>query len=248
VLIAAAAAYLIAAAVAALIHRDRLGPDGDRPGDTIRGIASGLVDGIRTLLHHGPAARAVAIVGVNRISFGLLTAGGLLLVRITFHPQSDADSALQDFTLLTAAAATGALIGAILTPAATRRWNVVTWSAATMIQAGILGAGCVIVGALTVSFPVLLLGAVSFGLAGQSVKVCSDTTVQRDIPDDYLGRVFTLFDMIVNVCLVAGIVVMAVVSPTNGQAPVLYVLTGVGLLATALWYLRYRPRRVRPST
>lgn len=248
VLVAAAVAYLAAAAVAVLIGRDRLGPDGERPGDTVRGIALGLVDGIRTLLRHRPAARAVAIVGVNRISFGLLTAGGLLLVRITFHPSADADAALQDFTLLTAAAATGALIGAILTPAATRRWNAVSWSAATMIQAGVLGGACVIAGALAPSFPVLLVGAVSFGFAGQAVKVCSDTIVQRDIPDDHLGRVFTLFDMIVNVCLVTGIVVMAVVSPTNGQAPLLYALTAIGLIATALWYLRFRPRRVRAST
>ena len=51
------------------------------------------------------------------------------------------------------------------------------------------------------------------------MKVCSDTLVQRFIPDDHLGRVFALFDMIVNVCLVAGIALMALVSPTSGQAP-----------------------------
>jgi len=179
------------------------------------------------------------------VSFGLLTAAGLLLVRVTFHPAEDADAALRDFGVLTGAAALGALIGAILTPWATRRWAIVRWSAAVMVQAGVIGIGCVIAGSLAPSFPILLVGALSIGLSGQAVKVCSDTTLQRYIPDDHLGRVFTLFDMIVNVSLVGGIVIMALVSPTTGQAPVLYALTGIGLISAALWYLRYRPRRVR---
>ncbi len=247
VLAAATLTYLAASGVALLIARDRLGPDGDRPGETPRAIVIGLVDGMRVLARHGQAARAVSIVGVNRISFGLLTAGGLLLVRLTFNTADQADAALQEFTLLTAAAAAGALAGAIVTPAATRRWGVVLWSGATMLQAGVLGAGLVILGAMQPSFAVLLAGAMSFGFAGQSVKVCSDTVVQRDSPDDHLGRVFTLFDMIVNVCLVAGIVIMALVSPTNGQAPVLYALTGAGLIGAALWYSRFHPRRVGGS-
>lgn len=247
VLGAAALAYLVAGAIALSLGRDRLGPDGSVPGDTVRGIALGLVDGVRVLAQHGSAARAVSMVAVNRVSFGLLTAAGLLLVRVTFHPPEAADAALQDFALLTGAAAIGALVGAVLTPWASRRWDAVRWSAAVMLQAGIVGIGCVIAGALLPSFPVLLLGALSMGLSGQAVKVCSDTAVQREIPDDHLGRVFTLFDMIVNVSLVTGIVVMAVVSPANGDAPVLYALTGIGLISAALWYLRFRPRRVRPG-
>lgn len=245
VLVAAAIAYVGAGALALTIGRDRLGPDGTRPGDTVRGIVIGLADGIRVLASRGPAVRAVGMVAVNRVSFGLLTAAGLLLVRVTFHPAEDADAALRDFGVLTGAAALGALIGAILTPWATRRWDVVRWSAAVMVQAGVIGIGCVIAGSLAPSFPILLVGALSIGLSGQAVKVCSDTTLQRDIPDDHLGRVFTLFDMIVNVSLVGGIVIMALVSPTTGQAPVLYALTGIGLISAALWYLRYRPRRVR---
>jgi len=245
VLVAAAIAYVGAGALALTIGRDRLGPDGTRPGDTVRGIVIGLADGIRVLASRGPAVRAVGMVAVNRVSFGLLTAAGLLLVRVTFHPAEDADAALRDFGVLTGAAALGALIGAILTPWATRRWDIVRWSAAVMVQAGVIGIGCVIAGSLAPSFPILLVGALSIGLSGQAVKVCSDTTLQRDIPDDHLGRVFTLFDMIVNVSLVGGIVIMALVSPTTGQAPVLYALTGIGLTSAALWYLRYRPRRVR---
>ncbi len=238
-------AYALSAAIAALIAVDRLGPDGSRPSDTIRGVALGLLEGIRELRIHGEAGRAIAVVGAHRIAFGVLTAGGLLLVRYTFNVVSAADEALNEFAMLTGAAAIGALIGAIATPAASRRWGSVAWSVFALAQAGVLGIGLIIAGAMAPAFPVLLAGALSLGFAGQSVKVCSDTLVQRHIPDDHLGRVFALFDMIVNVCLVTGIAVMALASPTTGQAPVVYSLVGALLLLTAVWYHRRGPRRVR---
>jgi len=248
VLAAAAACYALAGAIAVLIAVDRLGPDGHRPADTVRGIALGLADGVRELRVNAAAGRAIAVVGAHRFAFGVLTAGGLLLVRLTFNPMAEADAALAEFAGLTAAAAVGALAGALLTPGATRRWGAVPWSVVALLQAGTLGIGLVIVGAMAPSYAVLLGGAVSLGFAGQSVKVCSDTLVQRYIPDDHLGRVFALFDMIVNVCLVAGITLMAVVSPTSGQAPLVYAAVGLLLVGTAAWYHRRGPRRVRSST
>jgi MFS family permease len=238
-------AYALSALVARLIPVDRLGPDGERPADTVRGVAVGLIEGIRELRLHAEAGRAITVVGVHRFAFGVLTAGGLLLVRTTFNPVSDADHALTQFAMLTAAAASGALIGAILTPWASRRWGAVTWSVAALAQAGTAGIGLIIIGAMAPDFPTLLVGSLSLGFAGQAVKVCSDTLVQRHIPDDHLGRVFALFDMLVNVCLVAGITVMAVVSPTDGQAPVFYALIGLMLVVTAGWYQHRGHRRVR---
>jgi MFS family permease len=247
VLAAAALAYLVAALIAARIAVDRLGPDGHVPADTVRGVALGLVDGIRELRVNAAAGRAIAMVAVHRFAFGVLTAGGLLLVRVTFNPTAAADAALAQFAQLTAAAAVGALIGAVLTPGASRRWGAVAWSVVALAQAGAVGIPLVIAGAMSPSFPILLGGALSLGFAGQSVKVCSDTLVQRYIPDDHLGRVFALFDMIVNVALVAGITTMAVLSPTTGQAPVVYAFVAVLLLGAALWYQRSGPRRVRAS-
>jgi MFS family permease len=227
-----------------LIAVDRLGPDGTQASDTLRGVAVGLMEGVRELRLHPEAGRAITVVGAHRIAFGVLTAGGVLLVRYTFNAVVAADSALNEFALLTGAAAVGALVGAILTPGASRRWGSVPWSVVALAQAGIVGIGMVIVGAMVPSFPVLLLGSLSIGFAGQSVKVCSDTLVQRFIPDDHLGRVFALYDMIVNVCLVAGITWMALASPTSGQAPLVYACVGILLLSTAAWYWRHGPRRV----
>jgi MFS family permease len=247
VLACALVAYLLSAAVAVRIAVDRLGPDGERPSDTLRGVAVGLVEGVRELRVHTQAGRAIAVVGVHRIAFGVLTAGGLLLVRYTFNDVVQADSALNEFALLTGAAALGALFGAILTPGASRRWGAVTWSSFALAQAGILGIGLVIAGATVPAFAILLGGSLSLGFAGQSVKVCSDTLVQEFIPDDHLGRVFALFDMIVNVCLVGGIATMAVLSPTSGQAPLVYAGVGALLVLASAVYQRGAGPRVALS-
>jgi MFS-type transporter involved in bile tolerance (Atg22 family) len=69
--------------------------------------------------------------------------------------------------------------------------------------------------------------------------------VQQHISDDHLGRVFALFDMIINVSMVTGITLMAFTSPVSGQALIAYLVLGFLLLATALWYLRSAPK-VRP--
>ena len=239
--------YLAAAAIARLMAPDLLGPDGERPADTLRGVAHGLVEGVQELRVHARAGRAITVVGVHRFAFGALTAGGLLLVRYTFNPLADADRALNEFAVLTGAAAAGALIGAVLTPWASRRWGAVAWSSFALAQAGVIGSALVIAGALAPSFPILLGGALSLGFCGQSVKVCSDTLVQRFIPDDHLGRVFALFDMLVNVALVAGITLFALVSPTSGQAVGVYIAVGLMLLVAAWWYPARQGRRVRPT-
>lgn len=247
VLACAAVAYAAASVTALAIDRDRLGPDGTRPADTIRGVVQGLLSGIHELRLHATAGRAVAVVGVNRLSLGVLTAGGLLLVRNTFQSVQEADAALGDFAVLTGAAAIGALVGALLTPWATRRWGTIPWSTFALSQAGLLGIGCVLAGSLAPAFAPLLVGGFSIGFSGQALKVCSDTLVQRHIPDDHLGRVFSLFDMVVNACLVLGVAVMAVTSPMSGQATFTYLAVGVLLLGTAFWYARRGPRRVRPT-
>jgi hypothetical protein len=86
------------------------------------------------------------------------------------------------------------------------------------------------------SMPVLLLGAACFGLIGQAVKVCADTEIQVGIRDDHLGRVFALFDMIVNACLVAGITIMALTSPASGQTPAMISAAGILLVVTGAWF------------
>ena len=205
--------------------------------DSLRGVTVELVSGVRTLGAHGVAARALALVAVNRISFGVVTAGALLLLRNTFHQSSNANAALADFAILSGSAATAALLAAIVTPWMTRQIGIPRWSSLTVAQAS---AGMVVFAfaATLQNFPLLIVTGFSLGFAGQAVKVCSDTVIQREIPDESLGRIFSLFDMSVNVALVSGIILVALLAPVSGVAPMLYAGVGIGLALAGFWYWR----------
>jgi MFS-type transporter involved in bile tolerance (Atg22 family) len=47
--------------------------------------------------------------------------------------------------------------------------------------------------------------AATLGFAGQLLKINADTTIQRTIDDAHRGRVFSIFDMMINVSLILGI-------------------------------------------
>ncbi len=247
VVTAAAIGFALAAFAATRIAPNKLGPTGEKPADSFTGVALGMADGVRGLVRTPLAGRAIAVVGAHRIVFGALTVGALLLVRNVFNTAAEADHALREFAVITGFAAAGALVAALITPGATRRIGAIRWTVIALLQGGVLGIGFVVIGAMAPSLPTLLIGSLSLGFTGQAVKVCADTLVQRHVPDDHLGRVFALFDMIVNVCLVTGITLMAFLAPPNGQAPLLICLLGLLLVGTAVWYQSTSRHRLGPQ-
>ena len=236
ILVCAMAGFLAASVVSSRIGVNRLGPSGDKPADTIAGVFLGLIDGIRELGRKPQAGRSIAVVGSQRLVLGALTVSALLLLRNTLNPVSGAETALNEFAVLTGFAAAGALTAAAITPWATRRIGSTRWIVVAMLQGGILGTGFVLIGAMNAAMFALVLGATSVAFAGQAAKVVADTLIQRHVADNHLGRVFALFDMVHNVCLVTGITLMAFLSPPSGQAPLLLLLTGVVLISSALVY------------
>ena len=234
--------FISAGLIAATLAPATLGPESPLDGrmvDTLKGVTADLVAGVRTLNEHRIAGRAVLIVAVNRVSFGVIVAGSLLLLRNTFHEPTNANAALADFAILSGFSATAALIAAVLTPWMTRRMGIPRWSSLAVIQA----AGGMFLfawGAQAQNFLALAISAFSLGFAGQAVKVCSDTLIQRHIPDDRLGRVFSIFDMSVNIALVSGIVLVAFLAPQSGVSPALYAVIGLVLALASLWYFGKR--------
>jgi len=236
VLFLAAVLFICAGLIARRIAVTALGPAGERAPETFMGVLEGFVDGLRVLGTHARPRRAITVVGIHRIALGMLTVAALLLVRNTFNSLSNADQALNQFAIITAAAAAGALIGAACTPWASRTWGTILWSSAVLIFGGLSGGLFVLTGAMNESMPMLLIGAACFGFIGQAVKVCADTEIQVGIRDDHLGRVFALFDMIVNASLVAGITLMALTSPASGQTPAMISAAGILLVITGAWF------------
>ena len=248
VLVVAVAGYVVASLVARTMPPDLLGPHGDVVGETPRDVVRGLVDGVRHLRERVAAARAITVVTLHRVAFGACTVLAILLLRNTFNPPDDPEAALGQISLVVVGAAAGALLGAVLTPWLSRRMGTVPWSALTLVVAAVLVTGGFL-GSAAGSGPLsgltgLVVGGVGLGFAGQSVKVCGDTVVQRAISDDHRGRVFALYDVVLNIGLVAGVCVVAFTAPPSGLAPWLDLAIGVLLAGTAAWYVvvtRTRP-------
>lgn len=232
VLAAAAVVYLGAGLVPLSLGRDQLGPSKHERRETASDVARGLVAGFRVLAADKPSWHAVAVQLVHRCAFGILTVVLLLLLRNTMNPSNDPDAALAEFALIAGAVTIGALLAAVVTPTMTRRVGTVNWTSATLVVAAV--AAPLSLGQLQLW--ALAAGGLLIGLAQQSAKIGADTTLQRRISDDYLGRVFSLFDVGVNSALVLGALVVAATWPDSGFSWTGFVALGGLYLVTALWY------------
>jgi hypothetical protein len=70
------------------------------------------------------------------------------------------------------------------------------------------------------------------------VKICVDSTLQETVEDDYRGRVFSVYDTLVNVTFVVALVVAAFVLPSSGISYPVLVAVGAGYVLTAALYAR----------
>lgn len=207
--------YAAAGLTALALRRDQLGPViTSRPRETVASVARGLANGVRHLAARPRAARAITLATTQRAAFGIVVALAVLQVRGALHPSSEAELALRDLSLITGIAGTGVLIGALVTPRLAKRFGTFAWAVTAMVLAVTIAAAAV----ATVTLAGLLATGVLMGFAAQSVKVCADTVVQDEVDDAHLGRVFSLYDMAVNVATVVGLTYTVLVAPSDGRS------------------------------
>jgi MFS family permease len=241
------AGYAAAGLLGLRMGRHLLGPtqlpgaQAPRPGigDEIADVARGLLGGLRHLGERRRAAYALGAVGVHRALYGILLLQALLLYRNYFYPPSNAHEALGHAAPLVAISAVGFGLAAVLTPIGTKRFGKDAWIA------GWLAAGAVITVTLGTTFnqvAFLALG-LGMGLSAQSVKICVDTTVQQVVDDAYMGRVFSLYDMLYNVAWVIGPAIAVPFLPTTGKSYLVVLAIGIGYLAAAGAYATLTLRR-----
>ena len=84
----------------------------------------------------------------------------------------------------------------------------------------------------------LLTTAFFIATCGQAVKVTNDALVQSQIADEYRGRVFAFYDVVVNAMIVLGALIAALLLPTSGKSIELPLLTTATFAATSLFLLR----------
>jgi hypothetical protein len=250
VLLASAVFYVVAGLLAVRIGRDLLGPSRGPDGEAsaagtsiaaeIADIARGLWAALRHLGQRRKAAYALGSVGVHHALYGVLLVQALLLYRNFLYPGGNGNAALGHVTVLVATSAAGFGLAAVITPIGTKRMSTDAWITLW------LAIGAVATAALGPTFsqvPFLVMGFL-MGLSAQCVKICVDTTVQRDVDDAYMGRVFSLYDMIYNVTYVIGPAIAVPFLPDTGKSYAVVLAIAAGYLAAALAYAALTlPRR-----
>ncbi len=243
VLCITAGVFVIAGLLATRVHRHQFGPLPGEHAQTARQVVRGLVDGATQLWHRAPARNAIVMVSAQRIAIGAGTIIAVLLLRLHINPPDQTDRALNELALMLAAAAVGALVGAVTTPYVSRTIGPIRWTSASYIVAGAVGW----FGVATATVPSLILAGLFIGFAGQVAKVCGDTLVQEWIDEGNRGRVFALYDVAVNVALVSGVVFVAWLDPTAVNAGLTAAAIGIGMIASGLLYLRTRITAAPPT-
>jgi MFS family permease len=242
-LLVSAIFYVISGLLALRIARGLLGPGpaGDapvsRPGRPaltaqLAGVTLGLWDALCHLRQHRKAGYALGAVGAHHLLYGVLLMQGLLLYRNYLYPGGNGNAALGHATWLVATSAIGFGLAAVVTPIGTKRFSLDAWIALW------LAAGAVTTLALGPAFsnvPFLAMGFI-MGLSAQCVKICVDTTVQQHVADEYMGRVFSIYDMLYNVTAVIGPAIAAPFLPDTGKSYTVVLVIGAGYLVAAAIY------------
>jgi uncharacterized membrane protein len=225
----------LSALVARTMDRRLLGPTYDpaRPQarEAVRNVVVGLADGARHLVRHRVAAATMGAMAAHRFFYGMATALGIILYRYYFY-EGDADAALAGASVLVATSGVGYFMAVVVTPYVTERFTIERWVPMALVTCGALTA------VLALPFQEWGLPVLGFvlGVAGQSVKICADTTVQRDVEDIYLGRAFSIYDMLFNGMYVLAAALSAVILPPDGKSYTAVVFVTLGYAAAALAY------------
>ncbi len=211
----ASSLFLIAALLALRLGRNQLGP---QPHEIRKAsFTAGLIemrDGFQRLREERDPLFGIIATGVQRGGLTALTMMALLLQRNTFNPSSDPDAGLQGFALSAVIAGIGIGVGALIAPFGVARFGRHTWIRSMLFASALAPL------ALSIDQNEFALLATGFlvSACGQGLKVTNDALVQSRIVDEFRGRVFAVYDVIVNFAIVSGAIIAALLLPNSGQS------------------------------
>jgi MFS family permease len=238
----ASGGYLTASLMALRLGRKEIGPLPHEVKEA--SIKEGLIEmreGFAFLRTHQDAIRGILATAVQRGGITALTLTALLLQRNTFNSPDNPEDGLRGFGIVLAIAGIGITIGALTAPYGVARFGRHRWIKWSMLLSAF---GPLI---LVVSQTEIALALTGFfvALCGQNVKVTNDALVQSKIYDYYRGRVFAVYDVLVNGAIVSGGLIAALLLPTSGVTPwvpalvsAMYLLVALRLLRPKKFYLK----------
>lgn len=231
----AASCFLVAGLLALRLKKDQLGPlPHEMKHQSIAAAYQEMVDGAKFLYRIRDCFLGITATAVQRGGLTALTLMALLLNRNTFNDPTNPESGLAGFAFAITIAGVGITIGAVIAPFGVKRFGRHAWIRYSLYASAILPIAL----ALNQNELLLVLTGFFTGMAGQGVKVTNDALVQSKIADEFRGRVFAVYDVMVNAGIVCGAIVAAFVLPADGVSAALPILIAVVYVLVALVLLR----------
>ena len=227
--------FFLAALFALLLKKNDLGPlPHEVRRESVTQAYREMVAAFKFLRKIRDSFLGISATAIQRSGLTALTLMALLLNRNTFHNPADPESGLAGFAFAITVAGIGITIGAILAPFGVAKFGRHRWIRISLLASAVLPI------ALAFNQNQFFLVATGFfaGMAGQGVKVTNDALVQSKIADQFRGRVFAVYDVIVNAGIVGGAIIAALVLPSDGLSSLLPALIAVAYILFALIFLR----------
>ena len=228
--VVASVGYLLAALLALRMGRDELGPEPHNIAPAWYEGFNEMREGFRYLWARQTSFIAILVVAIQRGGLTALTLMALILERNTFNDVQNPDAGLGGFALALVLSGVGITLGALITPPITRLIDRFIWSRSAMAAAALMP----IIFAFKQNELTLILMGFFSGMAGQAVKVTNDAIVQQRTSDIYRGRVFAVYDVVVNGAIVSGALLCALFLPLSGLSRVVPLGIALTYLAAAL--------------
>ena len=227
--------FFIAGLLVLRIKREQLGPlPHEMKKQSIGAAYQEMVDGFKFLRTIKDCFLGITATAVQRGGLTALTLMALLLNRNTFNDPTNPEAGLAGFAFAITVAGIGITIGAVVAPFGVKKFGRHSWIRYSLIASAVLPI------LLAIDQSEFFLVATGFfaGMAGQSVKVTNDSLVQSKIADEFRGRVFAVYDVMVNAGIVSGAIVAAFILPANGISSLLPALIAFTYMVVALVILR----------
>jgi MFS family permease len=234
--------YFLVALLALRLKRNEIGPlDHERSRASIGQGVKEMREGFNFLLMHNDAARGILATAVQRGGLTSLVLVALLLERNTFHSASNPGSGLSGLAIALSFAGVGIICGALVAPIGVDRYGRYKWIRYMMVGSALSPLALI----LSLSPLTLYIAAFLTSLFGQSLKVTNDALVQAKINDTFRGRVFAVYDVLVNGAIVSGAVLAALILPVSGKSTLVIFL--ISLTYALTYAVLLRPSRFNAS-
>ena len=231
----ASVGYFMTALLTTRLKKSEIGPQKHEIQSA--SLAQGLKDmreGFSFLAIHSDAARGILATAVHRGGLTALTLTALLLERNTFNNPSLPENGLKGFGFALSFAGLGVFLGAFLAPYGVSKVGRHRWMRFTLF----VSAFCPLVLAASQTQIALIATAFLVSFFGQNLKVTNDALVQSKIDDYFRGRVFAVYDVLVNGAIVSGGIIAALLLPTSGISSVVPLCVSAAYLLVVARLLR----------